>query len=163
MNDVANDLYQPTECIEPSTTQDDETNQTDKQEETKQNINSSENNESISEQDQPTKIIEEQISSSDQNQLEKDSEIGYISSTGYYGTINDSSHIIYRELSQQSLTDVEQDNIDLIEGKFNKNSFFYRSHLFFIIEVSSTSSPKFEEKEFNDNNESNLQSVLQGL
>jgi hypothetical protein len=71
----------------------------------------------------PTKIEsnEEPISSSEQNQTEKENRTDYISSTGYYGTINDFISSIPQELSgqssrQASLTDVEGGNTDLIEG-----------------------------------------------
>lgn len=45
------------------------------------------------------KSTEEQISSSNQNQNEKNDNIGYISSPGYYGPINSSSHSTNAELS----------------------------------------------------------------
>jgi hypothetical protein len=53
---------------------------------------------SIEPQERKTNPNEEQISSSDQNQNEKDDNIGYISSPGYYGPINSSSHLTNAEL-----------------------------------------------------------------
>ncbi len=80
--------------------------------------------ESTLEQNQTITTTEEPMSSSDQNQTEKENKIDYISSAGYYGTINDSIHLANEELSRQSshqtfLTDVEGGNIDLMEGQFH--------------------------------------------
>jgi hypothetical protein len=104
-----------------------ETNQTEKEESSsfdlskpllEKTINPSENNESILLEEDIIKT-EEQISSSDQNETEEDGKIGYLSSSGYYGTLNDSTHLTYHELNKTSLKDVEDDGVDLVGGKFD--------------------------------------------
>ncbi|CAF4145128.1 unnamed protein product, partial [Adineta steineri] len=137
-----------------------ETNQFDKEErssfdlsktsfsEVKQNINSSKTNELVLEEDLTSP--EEQISSSDYNPIEEDSGIGYISSSGYYGTLNDSNPLTNQDLNkevpyQTSLTDVDADNIDLSE------------------KIDNSTSSKTEEDDCDVTNESNLETVMQGL
>jgi hypothetical protein len=95
-DEIANDHHQ---SIELSTTQEQETDQTES--------------------------IEEPFSSSDQNQFEKDSDIGYTSSTGYYGPRSDSTHLTFPDLTKESsrnssLNDAEGDKTDLIAGKINR-------------------------------------------
>jgi hypothetical protein len=41
--------------------------------------------------------------------------------------------------------------------------FFLRIHSFYILEVGSSTSQKTEDKDFDDNNESDLEAVMQGL
>ncbi len=130
--EVVNDRHQ---SIEPLTAREHETNQTENNESTK----------------------EEQVSSSNQNQFDKNSEIGYTSLPGYFGSINDSIHVINQE---QSLTDVED---DIIGGKFNEKFFLLTIIFIFIIEAGLNFSPKIKEKEFLDPNESNLEATMQGL
>ncbi|CAF1399004.1 unnamed protein product [Adineta steineri] len=137
-----------------------ETNQFDKEErssfdlsktsfsEVKQNINSPKTNELILEEDLTSP--EEQISSSDYNPIEEDSGIGYISSSGYYGTLNDSNPLTNQDLNkevpyQTSLTDVDADNIDLSE------------------KINNSTSSKTEEDDCDVTNESNLETVMQDL
>jgi hypothetical protein len=116
------------ELEDSSAIEEHETNQTEKEESSsfdlskpslEKTINPSENNESILLEEDVIKT-EEQISSSDQNETEEDGKIGYLSSSGYYGTLNDSTHLTYKQSSNKtSLKDVEDDGVDLVGGKFD--------------------------------------------
>ncbi|CAF3295658.1 unnamed protein product [Rotaria sp. Silwood2] len=118
------------------------------QEEIQQNINPFEDKELILKQDEIK--AEEQICFSDQYKIEEKSKSDFISSPGYYGSLNDSTYLNDDELSKQSLykislVDVEGNNTDLIK------------------ETESSSTPKLEEKKFQNINESNLEAVMQDL
>ncbi|UJR14875.1 hypothetical protein I4U23_001860 [Adineta vaga] len=95
-------------------------------------------------------ILEEQITCSSSNQIEEDSGIGFISSSGYYGTLNDCTHSLNQELkrpesSQASFTDVGDDNT----GSMG--------------EVDRSTSPKLEDKDSNETNELTLEVVMEDL
>ncbi|CAF1183420.1 unnamed protein product [Adineta ricciae] len=107
--------------------------------------NSSGNNDSKLEDDPITS--EEPVSSSNYNQIEENSDIGFISSSGYYGTANDCTHLLNQELkraesSEASLTDVCDDNVEPLE------------------EADRSTSPKLEDKE---SNETSLAAVMEDL
>ncbi|CAF1050170.1 unnamed protein product [Adineta ricciae] len=108
-------------------------------------LNSSGKNDAKLEEDPIT--TEEPVSSSDYNQIEENSDIGFISSSGYYGTANDSTHLQNQELkrtdsSEASLTDVCDDNVEPLE------------------EADRSTSPKLEDRESNENS---LEAVMEDL
>lgn len=84
------------------------------QAETKENTHSFEEKDSALEQDDDNS--EELTSFSDQNKIEEDTKLEFISSAGYYGSFNASVNLNNQGFNKLFLNDVDNDNPDSATG-----------------------------------------------